>query len=135
MQTAAPLDNKGGMLSIGKLGKGQERYYLNKVAAGAEDYYSGEGEQAGEWIGDAAARLGLDGEVGEDQLVAMLTGRNPVDGEPLLGIRGLLGFRPLGLGGGRGRRNATLAGPLKEVLGLDLPPKELRRYQLVYWND
>ncbi len=51
------------MLSIGKLGIGQERYYLDKVAEGAEDYYSGEGETAGEWIGDAADRLGLDGEV------------------------------------------------------------------------
>jgi TrwC relaxase len=77
------------MLSIGKLGKRQERYYLGKVAEGAEDYYSGEGEEAGDWIGDAAAQLGLDGEVGEDQLVAMLTGRNPVDGEPLLGTSGV----------------------------------------------
>jgi conjugative relaxase-like TrwC/TraI family protein len=77
------------MLSIGKLGKGQERYYLDKVAEGAEDYYSGEGEEAGEWIGDAAAQLGLDGEVGEDQLVAMLTGHNPVTGEPLLGTSGV----------------------------------------------
>ncbi len=42
------------MLSIGKLGRGQERYYLDKVAEGAEDYYSGEGEAPGEWIGDAA---------------------------------------------------------------------------------
>ncbi len=50
------------MLSIGKLGIGQERYYLDKVAEGAEDYYSGEGEAPGEWIGDAAARLGLDGD-------------------------------------------------------------------------
>lgn len=31
------------MLSAGKLGRGQERYYLDKVAEGAEDYYSGEG--------------------------------------------------------------------------------------------
>jgi conjugative relaxase-like TrwC/TraI family protein len=77
------------MLSIGKLGKGQERYYLDKVAEGAEDYYTGEGEDPGEWIGDAAARLGLEGEVGADQLEAMLTGRNPVDGEPLLGMRGV----------------------------------------------
>ncbi len=88
MQNASAVDNRT-MLSIGKLGKGQERYYLGKVAEGAEDYYSGEGEEAGEWIGDAAAQLGLDGEVGEDQLVAMLTGRNPVDGEPLLGTSGV----------------------------------------------
>ncbi|MBW8059199.1 MAG: relaxase domain-containing protein [Solirubrobacterales bacterium] len=77
------------MLTIGKLGKGQERYYIEKVAEGAEDYYSGEGEAPGEWIGDAAARLGLDGEIEADQLEAMLTARNPADGEPLLGTRGV----------------------------------------------
>jgi conjugative relaxase-like TrwC/TraI family protein len=74
------------MLSIGKLGKGQESYYLEKVAEGAEDYYSGEGEEAGQWLGDAAAELGLSGEVEPDQLVAMLTGMNPATGEPL-GLR------------------------------------------------
>jgi conjugative relaxase-like TrwC/TraI family protein len=79
------------MLSIGKLGIGQERYYLDKVAEGAEDYYSGEGEAPGEWIGEAAALLGLEGEVHADQLTAMLTGRNPVDGEPLLGRQGVPG--------------------------------------------
>jgi TrwC relaxase len=52
------------MLSIGKLGTGQERYYLEKIAESAEDYYSGEGEVAGQWMGDAAAELGLSGEVG-----------------------------------------------------------------------
>jgi conjugative relaxase-like TrwC/TraI family protein len=83
------MDSKGGMLSIGKLGKGQERYYLAKVAEGAEDYYSGEGEVAGEWLGDAAEDLGLSGEVEAAQLEAMLTGRNPVDGEPLVGMRGV----------------------------------------------
>jgi conjugative relaxase-like TrwC/TraI family protein len=79
------------MLSIGKLGIGQERYYLDKVAEGAEEYYSGEGEAPGEWIGEAAARLGLDGEVGAEQLTAMLSGQNPVDGEPLLGRQGVPG--------------------------------------------
>lgn len=74
------------MLTIGKLGKGQENYYLEKVAEGAEDYYSGEGEEAGQWMGDAAAELGLAGEVSPDQLVAMLTGVNPATGEPL-GLR------------------------------------------------
>jgi conjugative relaxase-like TrwC/TraI family protein len=74
------------MLSIGKLGKGQEGYYLSKVAEGEEDYYSGEGEEAGQWMGDAAAELGLSGEVEPDQLVAMLTGVNPATGEPL-GLR------------------------------------------------
>jgi conjugative relaxase-like TrwC/TraI family protein len=77
------------MLTIGKLGIGQENYYLDKVAEGAEDYYSGEGEAEGRWVGDAAEELGLVGEVGPDQLKAMLTGRNPVDGEPLVGMRGV----------------------------------------------
>lgn len=71
------------MLSIGKLGKGQESYYLEKVAEGAEDYYSGEGEEAGQWLDDAARELGLSGEVDPDQLVSMLTGNNPATGEPL----------------------------------------------------
>jgi len=80
---------RGWMLSIGKLGRGQARYYLDKVAEGAEDYYTGEGEAPGEWIGDAADKLGLEGEVEADQLEAMLSGRNPADGEPLVGMRGV----------------------------------------------
>jgi conjugative relaxase-like TrwC/TraI family protein len=83
------------MLSIGKLGIGQERYYLDKVAEGAEEYYSGEGEAAGEWTGDAAEHLGLDGPVEADQLTAMLTGHNPVSGEPLLGRQGVPGKGPV----------------------------------------
>ncbi|HEX4464529.1 MAG TPA: MobF family relaxase [Solirubrobacterales bacterium] len=82
------------MLSIGKLGKGQERYYLEKVAEGAEDYYSGEGEEPGQWLGDAARELGLSGEVEPDQLVAMLTGMNPATGEPL-GLRAVPGKGPV----------------------------------------
>ncbi len=77
------------MLTIGKLGIGQERYYLDKVAEGAEDYYSGEGEVAGEWLGDAAEDLGLSGEVEAAQLEATLTGCNPANGEPLLGMNGV----------------------------------------------
>jgi conjugative relaxase-like TrwC/TraI family protein len=74
------------MMSIGKLGRGQERYYLDKVAEGAEDYYSGEGEAEGYWLGDAARDLGLEGTVKADQLTAMLTGDNPATGRPL-GLR------------------------------------------------
>jgi conjugative relaxase-like TrwC/TraI family protein len=83
------------MLSIGKMGHGQEGYYLGKVAEGAEDYYSGEGEAEGYWLGDAAEDLGLQGKVDADQLTAMLTGTNPATGEPL-GLRhvedGIPGF-------------------------------------------
>jgi conjugative relaxase-like TrwC/TraI family protein len=77
------------MLTIGKLGTGQERYYLGQVAEGAEEYYTGEGEAPGEWLGDAAHDLGLEGYVGADQLTAMLSGNNPASGEPLLGSNGV----------------------------------------------
>jgi conjugative relaxase-like TrwC/TraI family protein len=82
------------MLSIGKLGSGQEMYYLEKVAEGVEDYYSGEGEEPGQWLGDAAAELGLCGEVEPDQLIAMLTGNDPASGEPL-GLRAVAGRGPV----------------------------------------
>ncbi len=82
------------MLSIGKLGTGQESYYLEKVAEGAEDYYSGEGEAEGYWVGGLPALLGLDGKVDGDQLTAMLTGNSPVDGGPL-GLRAVGGRGPV----------------------------------------
>jgi TrwC relaxase len=77
------------VLTIGKLGAGQERYYLDQVAQGAEDYYAGEGEAQGQWKGHAARELGRSGEVGADQLRAMLTGNDLASGEPLLGMRGV----------------------------------------------
>ncbi|HVX34232.1 MAG TPA: MobF family relaxase [Solirubrobacterales bacterium] len=67
---------------------------MEKVAEGAEDYYSGEGEGEGYWLGRAAALLDLDGEVSGDQLTAMLTGRSPVDGAPL-GLRAVGGRGPV----------------------------------------
>jgi conjugative relaxase-like TrwC/TraI family protein len=82
------------MLSIGKLGAGQESYYLEKVAEGAEDYYSGEGEAEGYWVGTAATMLGLDGRVDGEQLTSMLTGTNPATGEPL-GLRAVGGRGPV----------------------------------------
>ncbi|MGN6557567.1 MAG: MobF family relaxase [Solirubrobacterales bacterium] len=82
------------MISIGKLGRGQERYYLGKVAEGAEDYYSGEGEAEGQWLGDAAEDLGLQGKVAPQQLTAMLTGNDPASGEPL-GLQHVAGKGPV----------------------------------------
>jgi conjugative relaxase-like TrwC/TraI family protein len=78
------------MLSVGKMAGGQHRYYLDKVAEGAEDYYSGIGEAEGYWLGDAAEDLGLQGKVDPDQLVAMLTGNDPATGLPL-GLREVKG--------------------------------------------
>ena len=71
------------MVTIGKLGKGQENYYLDSVAGGADDYYSGEGEAPGRWTGSGAAELGLEGTVERDQLHAVLAGRDPRTGETL----------------------------------------------------
>lgn len=82
------------MLSIGKLGVGQERYYTEKVAEGAEDYYSGRGEAEGYWLGDAARDLSLGAKVDPDALGAMLTGRHPATGEPL-GLRHVAGRGPV----------------------------------------
>jgi TrwC relaxase len=82
------------MLSIGKLGSGQETYYLERVAEGAEDYYSGQGEAEGEWIGQAAAHFDLENKVEPDQLTAMLTGRNPATGKAL-GLKSAPGREPV----------------------------------------
>ena len=56
------------MLTVGKLVAGPTvgRYYVDQVAQGLEDYYAGEGEAAGAWLGTGAAWLGLSGEVSEE---------------------------------------------------------------------
>jgi conjugative relaxase-like TrwC/TraI family protein len=82
------------MLSIGKLGVGQERYYTEKVAEGAEDYYAGEGEAEGYWLGNAAEDLGFQGKIEGDQLTAVLTGVDPASGEPF-GMRQVAGRGPV----------------------------------------
>jgi conjugative relaxase-like TrwC/TraI family protein len=71
------------MVTIGKLGKGQEVYYLDSVAGGADDYYSGEGEAPGRWTGSGAAELGLEGQVERKQLGAVLSARDPRTGATL----------------------------------------------------
>src|ERR687897_203767 len=71
------------MVTIGKLGKGQETYYLDSVAGGADDYYSGEGEAPGRWSGSGTAELGLVGQVEREQLGAVLGGRDPRTGKTL----------------------------------------------------
>ncbi len=65
------------MLSIGKMVAGAEDYYLNTVAGGREEYYTGAGEAPGTWLGSSAARLGLSGEVAPDDLRMLLAGTAP----------------------------------------------------------
>lgn len=70
------------MLSVWKLGHGQEAYYLEAVAQGIEDYYVG-GEAPGRWIANGGKALGLTGEVDADDLHAVLSGRDPSTGTRL----------------------------------------------------
>jgi conjugative relaxase-like TrwC/TraI family protein len=76
------------VLSIGKLGQGQESYYLEAVAQGVEDYYTGVGEPPGRWVGSAARELGIGGAVDDDSLRAVLGGDHPRTGDPLAARHG-----------------------------------------------
>ena len=66
------------VLSIGKLSSGQHRYYLDQVAQGIEDYYSGTGEATGKWLA-SSDQLGLEGEVDAAELRAVLQAHDPTD--------------------------------------------------------
>ncbi len=68
------------MLSLWKLRVGAENYYLDQVAKGLDDYYSGAGETRGRWIGAASTALGLDDSVDGDSLRAVLAGLAPGTG-------------------------------------------------------
>jgi conjugative relaxase-like TrwC/TraI family protein len=76
------------VLSLGKLAPGQQSYYLETVARGAEEYYTGAKEAPGEWIGVSAARLGLAGEVDAETLRSILESRDPTDGARLTRAQG-----------------------------------------------
>jgi conjugative relaxase-like TrwC/TraI family protein len=65
------------VLSVGKLAPGQQRYYLDTVAAGAEEYYTGAREAPGQWLGSSAGRLGLAGVVDADALHRVLSHVDP----------------------------------------------------------
>ena len=81
------------MLSIGKLSAGQASSYLDQaqgrvdvvdsVGEGVEEYYLGGAEARGEWIGTAAAELGLHGAVDGEALRCVWAGLDPVTGAPL----------------------------------------------------
>ncbi len=72
------------MFSVGKLAAGGERYYLDSVAKGVEDYYLGAGEAPGVWLGSACPGLGLSGTVDGRDLTAVLGGRHPATDEGLV---------------------------------------------------
>jgi conjugative relaxase-like TrwC/TraI family protein len=67
------------MLTIGKLAASPTagRYYVDQVAQGREDYYAGEGEAPGVWIGRGAAALALEGSVSDHGIVRLLSAEDP----------------------------------------------------------
>lgn len=71
------------MLNIGRLAPDGEAYYLDTVAAGVEDYYTGAGEAPGYWLTESAAELGLVGRVDAADLRSVLGARHPRTGEAL----------------------------------------------------
>jgi conjugative relaxase-like TrwC/TraI family protein len=68
------------VLSLGKLAPGQQQYYLDTVARGAEEYYTGAKEAPGQWVGSASQRLGLAGEVKAEELGRLLEHVDPKSG-------------------------------------------------------
>src|SRR3954454_11342471 len=79
------------MLSIGKIAAGPAaaRYYTDQVARGREDYYAGEGEEPGTWVGSGAGAAGLSGEVEAERFAELLEGaglRRPVSEGAIAGF-------------------------------------------------
>ncbi len=68
------------VLSLGKLAPGQQQYYLDTVARGVEEYYTGAKEAPGQWVGSAASQLGLAGEVDAEELGRVLEHVDPKTG-------------------------------------------------------
>jgi conjugative relaxase-like TrwC/TraI family protein len=71
------------MLSIAALSPGRADYYVQQVAEGLDEYYTGDQAEPGHWAGQAAERLGLSGRVTPEQFRRLLDGRDPTNGEPL----------------------------------------------------
>jgi conjugative relaxase-like TrwC/TraI family protein len=75
------------VLSLGKLGPGQQQYYLDTVARGLEEYYTGAKEAPGVWVGSGSARLELSGEVDAEALHRVLEHVDPSGMYRLTGSR------------------------------------------------
>lgn len=73
------------MISIGKIGSVEQavRYLRDAVAQHQLEYYAARGEAPGTWRGEAAAALGVQGEVSDADFAAVLRGRHPETGADL----------------------------------------------------
>jgi conjugative relaxase-like TrwC/TraI family protein len=65
------------VLSLGKLAPGQHAYYVDSVARGAEEYYTGAKEAPGAWVGAGSEALGLAGQVDGERLGNLLRHADP----------------------------------------------------------
>ena len=89
------------MLTVGKIGGSDADgrtagYYTASVASGRDDYYTGKGEAPGEWFGEGAARLGLEGEIDAEEFRRVVMEgvdprskevlREPVGDKPVRGL-------------------------------------------------
>ena len=70
------------MLSVAKLARGREEYYLATLASGRAEP-GGLIEPEGRWLGRSAGTLGLSGTVDGPALRALLAGVDPASGEVL----------------------------------------------------
>ncbi len=73
------------MISIGKIASvDQAVRYLREAVAGQQlEYYTARGESPGRWAGDGADALDLQGEVGDSDFAAVLSGLHPRTGKDL----------------------------------------------------
>ena len=75
------------MVGVTKIGRANADYWIEAVAEGGDDYYTRPGEAPGQWMGDLAADLGLEGEVDRAEYTALLAGKHPKTGKVLINRR------------------------------------------------
>lgn len=71
------------MLSIAALSPARADYYVQQVAEGLDEYYTGDQAEPGRWAGKASERLGLSGVVTPDAFRHLLDGKDPLTAQPL----------------------------------------------------
>jgi conjugative relaxase-like TrwC/TraI family protein len=72
------------MLGVTKISRRNANYWINAVAEGGDDYYNKPGEAPGEWMGELADELGLQGQVTPETYAALLAGKDPISGDVLV---------------------------------------------------
>ncbi len=65
------------MVGVTKVQRANASYWIEAVADGAEDYYTKPGEAPGQWLGELAKELGLEGELDRAAYATILEGRDP----------------------------------------------------------